>query len=319
MRHMDISVIIVSWNTQAILRDCLRSVYEQTKDIDFEVIVVDNASGDGSVGMIRTEFPQVVLIANEDNRGFAAANNQGMAIAQGCYVLLLNSDTLVLEGAIQKTMAFADAHAEAAVIGCRVLNVDRSLQASCFMFPSALNMVLSATYLYKLFPRSRFFGRERMTWWDRRNAREVDVISGCFMLVRREAIDQVGPMDDGFFMYAEETDWCHRFKAAGWKNLYAPNGQIIHLGGQSTARVSVSMTVQMRLSILRFIRKHRPWPVYTVCCVLISLFFLARVPAWLFMWIFVAKSRSQSRARLQAYLLGAGRVFMPYGPTPRGR
>jgi len=167
MNSPDVSIVIVNWNTREILRDCLRSVYENAGPVDLHVIVVDNASTDGSVEMVKSEFEKVQLIANSENRGFAAANNQGMAVATGRYVLLLNSDTVVLDGAIAKTVAFADVHPEAAVVGCRVLNPDRSLQRTCFMYPSVLNLLLAATYLNKLFPRSRFFGRERMTWWDR--------------------------------------------------------------------------------------------------------------------------------------------------------
>ena len=212
-----VSILIVSWNTREVLRDCLRTVYEQTKNVPFEVIVVDNASEDGSVDMVKTAFPQAVLLANTTNRGFAAANNQGIEVAQGRYVLLLNSDTLVLDGAIDKTVDFAQAHPEAAVIACRVLNSDRTWQPTCFMFPSALNILIGALYLNKLFARSRFFGRERMTWWDGRDVRAVDVVTGCFMLVRREAIEQVGVLDESYFMYGEESDWCYRFHKAGWK------------------------------------------------------------------------------------------------------
>ena len=126
--------------------------------------------------MIKSDFERVVLLENAQNKGFATANNQGMAVAKGRYVLLLNSDTVVLDGAIAKTVGFADAHLRAGVTACRVLNPDRTLQPTCFMFPSILNMFLSSTYLYKLFPRSRFFGRERMTWWDRSDVRQVDVL-----------------------------------------------------------------------------------------------------------------------------------------------
>jgi len=140
--RMDVSVIIVSWNTRDILQDCLESVYAQTRGVSFEVIVVDNASSDGSVEMVRSQLQQVTLVANRDNRGFAAANNQGMQIARGRYILLLNSDTVVLDGAIQKVVAFADQHPEAAVVGCRVLNRDGTLQQSCFKYPSLLNLLL---------------------------------------------------------------------------------------------------------------------------------------------------------------------------------
>jgi GT2 family glycosyltransferase len=184
---MDVSIIIVNWNTRDILRDCLNSVYGNTKGLEIEVIVVDNASGDGSAEMVRPEFPEVRLIANSDNKGFAAANNQGIKAARGRYVLPLNSDTIVLDDAIARVVCIADDNPEAAVIGCRVLNSDRTMQPTCFMFPSILNMVLSSTYLYKLFPKSKFFGRERMTWWGRNDLRQVDVVTGCFMLVTRSS------------------------------------------------------------------------------------------------------------------------------------
>ena len=301
---MDVSVIIVNWNTKDLLRDCLSSVYERAGDVDYEIIVVDNASTDGSAEMVKSVFKHVILIENPDNRGFARANNQGMAVAKGRYVLLLNSDTVVLDNAIANTVRFADAHPRAAVTGCRVLNPDGTVQLTCFMFPSVLNMLLSSTYLYKLFPKNRFFGRERMTWWDRSDERQVDVVTGCFMLVRREAIDQVGMMDERFFMYAEETDWCYRFRQSGWEVLFAPVGRIIHLGGQSASQKPVAMIVQLRLSILRFIRKHYGRPAHLVARFLTALFFAVRLPAWFAMALLRPGQRGQAAVKMQAYSTG---------------
>ena len=275
-----VSIIVVNWNTRELLRGCLASVYEHTRVLSFEVIVIDNGSEDGSQEMVREEFGEVRLIANENNHGFAAANNQGMAAARGKYVLLLNSDTVVLDAAIEKTVAFAEAHPEAAVTGCRVLNEDRTLQQTCFMYPSLLNLILSSSYLYKLFPRSRFFGRERMTWWDRNDEREVEVVTGCYMLVRREAIDQIGTMDEQFFMYAEETDWCYRFAKAGWKCLFTPVAQIVHLGGGSSRRVRPLMRMQLSGSTLLFFHKNKPRWQHGLACLLIAMFFLCRTPYW---------------------------------------
>ncbi len=243
--------------------------------------MVDNASQDGSADMVRTAFPQVVLIANTTNRGFAAANNQGIAAARGRYVLLLNSDTLILDGAIDKTIDFAEAHTEAAAVACRVLNPDRTWQPTCFMFPSALNLLIGALYLNKVFPRSRFWGRERMTWWDGLEARVVDVVTGCFILVRREAIDQVGVLDESYFMYGEEADWCYRFRKAGWKVLFTPSAQIVHLGGVSSAQLKGPMCLQLRASLLLFVRKYRGMVSYVAGCAFVSLFFLLRLPLWL--------------------------------------
>jgi GT2 family glycosyltransferase len=309
---LDVSVVIVNWNTRDILRDCLVSVFGQTQGIACEVIVVDNASHDGSVEMVRKEFPRVILIANEENRGFAAGNNQGMTTAQGRYVLLLNSDTIVLDGAIEKAVAFADAHPETAVTGCRVLNSDRTPQASCFMFPSTLNMLLSALYLYKLFPKNRFFGRERMTWWDKSSSRAVDVVSGCFMMVRREAIQQVGVMDETFFMYAEETDWCYRFKKAGWKVMFVPEACIIHLGKASSRQVAPTMRLQLSGSILYFLKKHAGTPEYILGCVLTALFFLVRIPGWLAKTCVPTRDRSNAWGTVRTYargMVGAARGY----------
>lgn len=307
---LDLSIIIVNWNTQDILRDCLRSIYEQCGEIDLEVIVIDNASTDGSVEMVKKDFPQVTLIENSKNRGFAAANNQGIDISKGRYVLLLNSDTVVLDNAIAKTAAFADSHPKAAIVGCRVLNPDQTLQPTCFMFPSILNMLLSSTYLYKLFPKSKFFGRERMTWWDRNDIREVDVVTGCFMLVRQEAIEQVGTMDEQFFMYGEETDWCYRFKQAGWKVMFTPACEIIHLGGQSSRQQRSKMMLQLRGSILLFIKKHNSFLTYALACLLVALFFFLRVPYWLLRALFSRNSKGDDIVIARAYLTGACRALL---------
>ena len=301
---MDVSVIIVNWNTKGLLRDCLSSVYEHAGEVDYEIIVIDNASTDGSAGMVKNDFRQVILIENSENRGFAAANNQGMAVAKGRYVLLLNSDTVVLDNSIANTVCFADENPQAAVTGCRVLNPDRTLQRTCFMFPSILNMLLSSTYLYKIFPKNRFFGREQMTWWDRSDVRQVDVVTGCFMLVRREAIEQVGVMDEQFFMYGEETDWCYRFWKKGWTVMFAPVGQIIHLGGQSASQKPVAMIVQLMLSIHKFIKKHFGWPAYLIARFLVALFFAVRLPVWLAMAFVRPAARSEAAIKMKAYSTG---------------
>jgi GT2 family glycosyltransferase len=291
-------------------------VYEQTQDIPFEVIVVDNASSDDSAMMVKEKFPKVILIENTENRGFAAANNQGMKIARGRYVLLLNSDTIIIDNALAKMVAFADSNPQAAVFGCRILNSDKTLQPTCFMFPSVLNMLLSATYLYKLFSQNRFFGREQMTWWNRDDVRQVDVVTGCFMLVRREAIERVGMMDEQFFMYGEETDWCYRFKQTGWEIIFNPTAEIIHLGGQSSKQTQVKMLVQLRLSILCFIKKHYGGLSYKIASLLIVLFFAIRVPVWLTVWSLDNNRRKTAAIKLRAYLSGIEQILFPSFNSP---
>jgi GT2 family glycosyltransferase len=257
----DVSIVIVNWNAKAYLGDCLRSIAEQTRACSYEVIVVDNASQDGSQAMLRSEFGEVTAILNEANAGFAGANNQGIAVARGRYVLLLNPDTLILDGAIDTCVAYADElrDARVGVLGCQVWEDAETIQKTCFRFPSPLNTLLNMLGLTQRYPHSRFFGRSEMGWWDRRDEREVEVVSGMFMLVRREALEQVGPMDAGYFVYAEEADWCYRFWQHDWRCLFTPRARILHLdgGGKSTALVSAKMYVQLQKSLLLFHRKNR--------------------------------------------------------------
>lgn len=252
---IDVSVIIVNWNTRDLLRDCLNSLRERAGDVSLEVIVVDNASRDHSTEMVAADFPEVRLVVNDDNRGFAAANNQAIALARGRYVLLLNSDTRILDRGIEKVVRFADGQPQAAVIGGRTLNADGTLQWNCYQFPSLLNLALSLSRLFVLFPRNRFFGRSRMTWWDYDTVREVDAVAGCFMLVRRTAIDEVGPMPEEYFMYSEDTDWCWQFHRRGYKTMYTPETVVMHLREASSSQCAEDMHILQRRSLLKFLEK----------------------------------------------------------------
>jgi len=306
---IDVSVIVVAWNVKDLIHNCLKSVYEETKDIRFEVIYVDNDSGDGSVEMVKKEFPEVAIIVNDENKGFIKANNQGIEISQGRYVLLLNSDTIVLNNAIAKAVKFADTHPEVAVIGCKVLNPDRTLQRTCFMYPSALNMLLSATYLYKIFPRNRFLGRENMTWWDFSDVREVETICGCFSLVRKEAIKQIGLMDETYYVYGDDPDWCYRFRKNGWKILFTPEPEIIHYGGQTTKQMTIRFKLQLFGSKLIFVKLHRSKLEFLVACFLTAMFSLLRIPYWFAMATLCKHKRKTSIQNVKTYLLGSFYCF----------
>ncbi len=301
---MDVSIIIVAWNVKQLLYDCLKSVYEQTKGIDFEVIYVDNASVDGSVDMVKNEFPEVRIIENEENKGFIKANNQAIEISTGRYVLLLNSDTIVLDNAIAKTVTFADRHPDAAVIGCRVLNPDRTLQRNCFMYPSVLNMFLFASYLYKIFPQSKFFGRDRMTWWNYDTAREVETVCGCYSMVRKEAIDKVGVMDERYFVYGDDPDWCFRFHEKGWKIMFTPEPEIIHYGGQNTKQMKRQFRWQLHGSVLLFMKLHKSKAAFPFACLMTALFFLIRFPYWFLKGIIPGKDRKSCMETATTYLMG---------------
>lgn len=308
MNAPDVSIIIVNWNTRDILRDCLCSIYDQTHDVPFEVILIDNASTDGSASMVKSEFAQVMLIENQENRGFAAANNQGIAVAQGRYVLLLNPDTVILEGAIQKTVAFADKQLKAAVIGIRNDGSDGMLVKNCFQFASVQNLVISLLGLHQVFPRSRFFGRERLSWWDYQSIRKVDVVAGCFMLVRQEAIAKVGAMDEAFFMYGEEMDWCWRFRESGWDVLYYPDARIVHYGGMSAAQNPMGMHAASQRSLLYFIEKRQGRWARRVARGLLFSGGLVRLWYWAIRWLVgPARVRSISRQRVrQAFIASFG-------------
>jgi len=301
---LDVSIIVVAWNVRKLLYNCLKSVYDETKCIDFEVIYVDNASEDDSVEMVRKEFPNVRIIENEENKGFIIANNQGIEVSEGRYILLLNSDTIILDNAIAKTIKFADEHLNAAIVGCRVLNTDRTLQRTCAMYHSLLNMFLSATYLYKVFPRSKFFGREAMTWWDFNDVREVEVVYGCFSLVRREAIDQVGLMDPRYFVFGDDPDWCYRFGKAGWKIMFTPEPEIVHYGGQTTKKKADKFLLQLYGSNLIFMKLHRSRLSFPFARLLIALFFILRVPYWYAAAMFHKNKRKESIQTAKAYLIG---------------
>jgi len=259
--------------------------------------VVDNASTDGSAAMVKTEYPLVILIENQDNRGFAAANNQGMKIVKGRYVLLLNSDTIVVNGAIQKSVAFADQYPLCGVVGVRTFYSDGKVQPNCFQFFSLLNMCISMFGLNKILPRNRFFGRERMTWWKYDTIKKVDVVAGCYMLVRKDVIKNVGGMDEHYFMYGEEMDWCRRIYQKGWEIYFYPDASIVHYGGISSTQDPIRMKSKQRDSMLYYIQKHHGVLVKYVYLILLACGGAIRIPYWTIRWFIASKAARVSAKR----------------------
>ncbi len=226
------SIIIVNWNAGHLLKDCLESIYRNIKKINCEIFVVDNASTDGSLEMVRKEFPQVKLVENKSNLGFAKANNQAISKSGGMYILLLNPDTIVQKHAFQNMLEFMNTHPEAGVVGSKVLYADGSLQLSCGHFPSLQTEFFHSTLLEEIFSKSPFIGNFRMSNWDHNSVREVDWVSGSCLLVRKAVITDIGLLDEAIFMYAEDIDWCYRIRNAAWKIYYLPQSKIIHLESQ---------------------------------------------------------------------------------------
>lgn len=305
-RTPEISIVVVSWNTRELLRDLLPSLLAVDRA---EVIVVDNASSDGSPEAVESGFPEVRLIRSPRNLGFAGGVNLGFANSSHRLILLVNTDTGVLPGAIEALRDYAVAHPEAGVVGPLVRNKDGSLQISCWRFPSLLNLVLSATYLYKLFPRSAILNRERLAGRLDRPA-PVDAVSGCFFLVRREAIERAGPFDERYFMYAEETDFCFRVWRAGLEVHYAPIAEIVHFGGASAKLAARRNFLEYRRSVIRFFVLHRGRAVAECARILLLLFLVLRLPYWSLQAL-GGRDRISARAQLGNYLAGAAYLLRP--------
>ncbi len=254
---MDLSIIIVNYNVKEFLQNLIHSIEKASKNIEYEIIVTDNASNDGSVDFLREKFPQIKLIANQKNLGFSKANNQGLSIAKGKYLLLLNPDTLIREDTFEKMIEFFDTTPQAGMAGCKILNPDGSLQLACRRsFPGPWTSFCKVSGLSSLFPGSRIFARYNLTYLDENKTYEVDAISGSFMMLRKETYDKVGGLDEEFFMYGEDLDFCYRVQKSGYKVFYVHNTQIIHYKGESTKRSSIDETKVFYDAMHLFVKKH---------------------------------------------------------------
>lgn len=254
-KTIQVSVIIVSFNNLDLLEQCLTSLYFYTKDIVFEVIVVDNNSTSGNPEDITSKLQNIRLLKNNTNRGFAAANNQGINIARGEYVLLLNNDTYFIENSVKAVYDYA-AGLHQTIIGCKLLNKDMSLQASMFEFPSILNLFTSTTFLYHLFPRTK--GLNKYYLFNRKIniVSETDVVIGAFMFCRRADLLSLNGFDERFFFYSEEIDLCYRFKKQGGSVIYYPDTSIVHLGGASAEAVPWFKYKNQITSYIQYYQKH---------------------------------------------------------------
>ncbi|MGN7381561.1 dTDP-Rha:alpha-D-GlcNAc-pyrophosphate polyprenol, alpha-3-L-rhamnosyltransferase [Chlamydia abortus] len=254
---MDLSIIILNYNTRELTLKALRSVYASRTGYQFEVILIDNASSDSSVEKIREEFPQVRLIENQENVGFAKANNQGMRIATGRYILLLNSDTIVQADTLEIMIRFMDEHPDVGASGCKVILPDGSLDKACRRgFPTPSASFYYAFGISKLFPHVPRFNQYQLGYLNPDEEYPVDCLVGAFMLVRRKVIDEVGLLDEQFFMYGEDVDWCYRIKQAGWTNYYYPKTHIIHYKGASSRKRPLKIVYEFHRAMYLFHRKH---------------------------------------------------------------
>lgn len=269
---MLLSIVIVSWNTRELLRDCLSALQYEignlqstlekrgVADREIETFLIDNASADGSAAMAGEDFPWVKLIANDDNLGFAKANNQAFKQAGGDFILLLNPDTEIKAGALSTLLDFFSEHPRCGVVAPQLLNTDGSIQRSCREFPTFKGMLYELIGLSKMFNADSAFGQEvrryKMLDFEHDHARQVDQPEGACLMVKREVMEKVGMLDEGFFMLFEEVDWCFRIIKAGYEIWFTPTAQVTHHYGQSIKQVKVPMILSSHRGLYRFWHKH---------------------------------------------------------------
>lgn len=254
---LDISIIIVNYNTKKLTMECIKSIYDSNIVSAFEIILVDNHSTDGSVSAVKEIFKDVQVVANQENVGFSKANNIAIDLSNGRYVLLLNSDTIVKNGTIDTMVQFMDEHKDIGASGCKVVLPDGTLDKAChrgFPTPSASFYYISG--LARRFPNNSRFSGYHLSHLNMDDIHEVDCLVGAFMLVRREAISQVGLLDETFFMYGEDIDWCYRIKESGWKIYYHPHVEIIHYKGASSRKKPFKIVYEFHRAMYLFHRKH---------------------------------------------------------------
>ena len=254
---MKLSIIIVSWNVRELLEKCLTSIYQNSATIDLEVFVVDNNSQDETVKMVKRQFPQVNLLAETKNLGFAKANNLALKQAKGEYVLLLNPDTEIFSNTLDQALSFMASHPDCGLLGCQMLYADKTLQPSIRRFPSFWPILIMLLKLPKLFPHLRSLDNYLATDFDYRQEQAVDQVMGAFMLMPKKIIELIGLLDEAFFIWFEEVDFCRRVWSEGYKVYYSPSVTIIHHGGQSFSQQK-TVTKQRRFfkSALIYFKKY---------------------------------------------------------------
>ena len=290
-----LSILIVNWNTRELLRDCLAALYADPASGQWEVVVVDNASADGSVAMVREAFPQVQLLASQENLGFSRANNLALEKAGGEYLLLLNSDTRVELGALGELVDFMERQPRIGAAGPMLLNADGSLQLSCGIAPSLKTEFVHKLLLHRLFP---FF---KLAGWDHGAPRSVGWVSGACLLIRRQALAEVGPLDPAIFMCCEDLEWCLRLHQRGWQIFYYPFSRVVHLEGQSIRKNLGEMLVISQQSLYYLFQKHFG-PGHLLVLRLLTLVEMGlRSIGWSVLGACAPARRPESLERLRAY------------------
>ncbi|MGC2639249.1 MAG: glycosyltransferase family 2 protein [Acidobacteriaceae bacterium] len=267
---VDLSVVIVAWNAGHYLELCLESLAKAPPQRSMEVFVVDNASADNTIAMVEAKFPWVKLIRSSENLGFAKGNNVAIRQCQGKYIALVNPDVIVFPGCLDTLADFLDGNPAVGNVGPRVFNPDMTMQSTCRRFPTLWNNFCTTSRLEGLFKGSKFFAGEHMFYFPHDRTITVDVLVGCFSMIRRETFDEVGLLDEGLFMYGDDVDWCRRAWNAGWEVAFCPDARAIHDRGKTTAPFPVRFAVAQQRSILRYWKKHHSfWGVLGIRAILL--------------------------------------------------
>lgn len=256
---VDISVVIVGWNARHYLELCLDSIRNAPPRRSMEILLVDNASTDGSAEMIESRYPEVKLTKSAENLGFSKGNNVAIRQAQGRYIALVNPDVIVFPGCLDALADFLDQNPKVGNVGPRVFNPDMTMQSTCRRFPTLWNNFCSALGLATKFKKSKFFAGEHMFYFPHDRTLAVDIIVGCFSFIRREAFDDVGLLDENLFMYGDDVDWCRRARNKGWQVVFYPGAQAIHDRGKTTAPYPVRFAVAQQRSVFQYWKKHHSW------------------------------------------------------------
>jgi hypothetical protein len=253
---VELSIVIVAWNASHYLELCLESLAKDPPQRSMEVLVVDNASADDTIEMVEVKFPWVKLIKSKENLGFSKGNNVAIRQCQGHYIALVNPDVIVFPGCLDALAIFLDQNPKVGNVGPRVFNPDMTQQSTCRRFPTLWNNFCSATHLERVFNGLRFFAGEHMFYFPHDRTRAVDVIVGCFSMIRKEAFDDVGLLDEGLFMYGDDVDWCRRARKAGWQVVFYPDARAVHDRGKTTAPFPVHFAVAQQRSVLHYWTTH---------------------------------------------------------------
>jgi GT2 family glycosyltransferase len=312
---IDISVIIVNWNTKALLLDCVASLYQTTHTSSLEIIVVDNASKDGSIEALRSNFPDVSAIVNKENLGFAKANNIGIKKAKGRYVCLVNSDVKALDNVLDNMRTYMEHHPEVGALAPKTFFGDMSIQKNCREFPTLRNIFCQEFFLDVLFPNvAALHGRE-MFHFDYDATSEAEVLSGCFIMVRKEVIAQIGSLDERFFFYAEDVDWCKRIHDGGWKLMYYPGAEAIHFGYGSSSSAPIRFQIELLKANWKYWEKHNGKVESALFWLIKFIGTMGRAVAWFAVYLVSPKKRTVAKISAVAYGKMLMWLFNPRGNT----